>query len=1093
MMGLRKAGFLASAFIFLFVVWFGEVQGSSECTRCCQIRWGPGTSCDGTWEGWGWCWDESCYRWGDQDCNPDCSGGSVSDCIANCDPSQPCYCVIHEDPDPDPDPVCGCGDCNQACSGASYTGLCGETCGGCKTCGNICDGGFHVLVYVFDDTNENGKWDDGEEGINLGAGDPRVAGAKLEWTSGSPCSSGKGSMTENDYIVGNYRGSEDEHKNPPPASQEDCKWDDFSECSDERDGVKASCYLDCSGGKHVCIPATIESQSFGNSFDECSLIRHDWCGATNCVNCVMFGGGDKYNSSGVLQINEKWWLTPPVPYDYVGKYWHRVLRHGGGNTFRFSLDMDDNPDYEATTGTVSQFFDGGERQLIALGIASNCSNPDCPTNLSVNPQCGATVSKATFSWQSIYDESLVLPSKWVLRVDRDDIPPFYPNAGYAEGTGPPENRVKEWMTAHDYWRYATSSPVSPNDISSCAWDFGGAVPVLKCSATLDSTTLSKGGYPFTPGHYNWWSIQAVNDCDSYDGQCSVQAPGFDCVNQAPTCTPILGPNEVLYGDTSTYSSTVNDSLDPVQYSWAAAVNCDIYRNFPPFIPWRNFPYIASGPLWLDNDLYPANGSGDKALLPKSVSTDHYVRPGTFLVSEFGLVYECSYERNSSTTVRLAVSDTSLQSYCSKAVTLRHPTIKGTIYDATENLCRDISEPLPYLVFGADLSFRAAVDSPNDNISVGVNKDTGVYNFSTTYSVGSNLGSIYLEEGDFNTPLDTTFEIKCVETACTHDFDPDALPSDCTVAETDPAVLRPSFKSLSAVGAYPIPGDITVDLGYKLVSTLNGWFTVLNGSIYSGSGFDMVTPQELGSYAPYLTNSFALSSGSTDLVVRDKTLSERIVPESGSGGYGYIIDPINLAVQASDLPANDDLELISSLSDLDPSEVYYIDSNDLNDVLSGGDVEYSSSAIWDGSDGVVVIKTEGNISFTHNFYSADRNKKILFVTDEAVIFDETFGVDNPSGGGIDDSRIDVGIFTLDDINFPGSGEEEGDMTLVINGILISGGNVNFNRNRELKNKWPGVAVHFDPSYAYYLQKQMRADPSYAEKIMSIVDISWDIKD
>ena len=136
-----------------------------------------------------------------------------------------------------------------------------------------------------------------------------------------------------------------------------------------------------------------------------------------------------------------------------------------------------------------------------------------------------------------------------------------------------------------------------------------------------------------------------------------------------------------------------------------------------------------------------------------------------------------------------------------------------------------------------------------------------------------------------------------------------------------------------------------------------------------------------------------------------------------------------------------------------------------------------------------------LNFTNKFYSIDPDQKILFVTTGTVTFDDALGVttDPPSGNGTDDDRIDVGIFTFDNINFPGSGEVSGDLTLVINGLLISGDTINFNRNRELKNNHPGVAIHYDPAYVYYLQKQMRADPSYAEKIMSIVDISWDIKD
>jgi len=162
-------------------------------------------------------------------------------------------------------------------------------------------------------------------------------------------------------------------------------------------------------------------------------------------------------------------------------------------------------------------------------------------------------------------------------------------------------------------------------------------------------------------------------------------------------------------------------------------------------------------------------------------------------------------------------------------------------------------------------------------------------------VGSSLESIYLSDidgdRDIAPPPDTTLETECVETACTGTVG--SLPADCSTVLNGLSV----GPKLTTIGPYSIPGDVTINIGYKLTSSLKGWFTVRDGDIYSGSSFIMVPPQEPGSYDLYLTNSFALSSGTLD--IKDSGGVERISDK----GYGYAIDPINLAVQASDLPAN----------------------------------------------------------------------------------------------------------------------------------------------------------------------------------------------
>ena len=773
-----------------------------------------------------------------------------------------------------------------------------------------------------------------------------------------------------------------------------------------------------------CCPPNARTYTKSNGSCSCSPSCGDIvvkpAGGTDPTDCSS-GSIDVY-LSGVVNATSVWfpsWTGVGGQDDLV---WYKATNQGGG-VWKATIDLRSHAGigafnihaYVRNSSTPNKFCDGVTITKAPL--------PDCPQYLYINHQCGATNSKATFSWGDYYWGSMVKPNLWVLRVDYDD------------------NVDPEWMTDHDYWKYVPNSVVHPNAIGACGWTFMG---VWECVATLDSTTLSKGGYPFTPGYYNWWSIQAVDDCGNYSNQCSVSKGPFDCVNQAPTCTAIVGPATLLYGSSGTYTSRISDPTDPVNYNW-----------YSKFVFW----YWS---FWAQNGFSPKTGTGSL--------------PYTDISTVYTPLNEFCYDGDS-TQIRLSITDTALSTSCFKNISLRSPNIVGTIYDATNNGCGGTLTPLPYLASGAALSFKVTGYADRNNI--GVNTTTGTYTFPTSYGVTSTLYSIYLEENDIDhtkTPLDTTLKTKCVETACTVG----GLPVGCT------SIGGLNVGSgLTAVGSYAIPGDVTINIGYKLTSTLHGWFTVLDGDIYDGSGFVMIVPQEPKSYDSYLTNSFALSSGL--LNIKDSASPQRV--RISGKGYGYPTASINLAVLPSDLPANAGLKKITSLSNLDPSVVYYMEKSALSSALSN-DLDYSSKI---ASNGVVVIKTDGSINFTRKFYSTNRNRKILFVTDDTVTFkDITAGINIPNGSGSDLSRIDVGIFTLDNINFPSTGSENGDLTLVINGILISGDTINFNRDRKLQNSYPGVAVHFDPAYVYYLQKQMLANPVYAEKIMSLVDISWDIE-
>ena len=278
----------------------------------------------------------------------------------------------------------------------------------------------------------------------------------------------------------------------------------------------------------------------------------------------------------------------------------------------------------------------------------------------------------------------------------------------------------------------------------------------------------------------------------------------------------------------------------------------------------------------------------------------------------------------------------------------------------------------------------------------------------------------------------------------------------------------------------------------------GWFTSLGGSVYSGGDVDMVlsSSTEYGGFdtnEPYMTDSFAFSPA--EIEVNSVSGGEVI----SSKGYARNIGiPFDFVYGSSSSVGAVDLEEISSLASLDPSTLYKMSVDDMNDILKSGDIDYSSAI---DSDGVVVIYLEGSedLVFMNNFKTSNANKKLLLVSTADVWFSPNVGTVGPLTGSPSDAHINVSIVTSGDIYFPtGIASDNDDPaaddgTLVLHGSLFAAGNIDFSRDRGLQNTYPSVAVHFDPSYMLMLQNQLNGSADFQRQFFSLVSISWDLGD
>ncbi|MBD3366432.1 hypothetical protein GF360_03805 [candidate division WWE3 bacterium] len=529
-------------------------------------------------------------------------------------------------------------------------------------------------------------------------------------------------------------------------------------------------------------------------------------------------------------------------------------------------------------------------------------------------------------------------------------------------------------------------------------------------------------------------------------------------NDTPSCTAISGSGTVLFGDTELYTSTISDTYN-MDYSW------------------------SSTPLTCLGSFNPEQASG---VSTGQISTS-YTAPNFYESS-------CGFSAPISLEVSDNLSDSSCEASvtCSKNVTLRYPQISGTIFDATVSdttTCNPAEgETLAYFASSPDLTMTAEVPDPVDpqqNFEFSIDSGTGAYssnNQSDAFPVGSDVTGMYLELDDLDAPTDTNFQLGCV------------TPGTLSVG---PGLL--------ATGPYTVPGNVTINLGYELTSALDGWFTVVNGGVYSGSAITMITPETPGVYDNYMTDDFALSAGDlSDVESSDSNSAISSAPE-----YGYASSPLFLAIASGDLSGGEfaDISSTEDFSGLDPTMVYSMSASTFEDVLAdiGGEGDYSGDI---ASDGVVVIYIDGDITFEEPFYSGNDNRKILLVVNGGVTFSEELGVDVPAGDA-SDVTIGASVFALGDINFPSVEfeneeiDDPGDTSLVLEGAFISGGTMNFNRNRtfndlgELRNMYPGVAVHYDPAYAYYLHKQLMdsvaAGTDFESLFLSLVDISWEVEE
>ncbi len=808
----------------------------------------------------------------------------------------------------------------------------------------------------------------------------------------------------------------------------------------------------------------------------CDNLRVTNTGGSEDITCVLEADGmviDVYmNSPNAEEV----WFPTWTEYDGTGdRVWYSATHQGGG-LWKATIDLKNHPGMGKVTihGYADNCSVDG-RQPCGGGLVLNkIEDPQVADHLSETVTCSATTKEVDFRWY--YNDSYgYIPPASIIRVDKIDDPNFY-------DCGCPFSWGCNWMTENDVFSWVDSGsscykPWSWSTWNQCNW--GGYAGAAKCGVKSGcDCTFSGYQAGLLEGEYEW-DVQSIDACtEDYRNPHDFKSEkeSFTCYNEPPECGDIVGPDTVLFGDTVGFSSWVRDSMDPVEYWWeseVAGVDCNgVFSD----------PHGTAGASSIHN------------------ITTNYTAPSR---RDFCWLWDPVYKH---VPITLRVSDTEKETIKEKQILQQFPLITGTIYDATAGSCGDKSNPLPYFSTDPDLTIRGSVGGYGRSGYYDIDTSSGVYNISTDidtsyimnygpFSVNSTLQSLYLQNDDIVLPLDTNLKTACVE---------GENPDGETISD-----LYPSDSPLGAFASYTMPRgypaenydksqSTNIDIGYQIVSALDGWFTVLDGSVYSRGDVTMVTPQEPLAYDNNMTNDYAFSAG--DLGINTRIGNETISKK----GYAYNFSPsfFDIAVTDADFSTEaDGLQRIDTLLSLSPNQIYIMDASSFQNSASG---DYSSRI---SGSGVVVIYIEGDLTFEEDFYSTDPNKKILLITENKVTFSEGLGVDKPNGNGMDSSRIDVSIFTSGSIDFPGVDVDTtldivqpGDDTLVINGTLIAGGNINFNRDRtindagELRNMYPGVAVHYDPALGHYLQKQLMEDTDDFEKLfLNLINVSWDLEE
>ncbi len=709
--------------------------------------------------------------------------------------------------------------------------------------------------------------------------------------------------------------------------------------------------------------------------------------------------------------------------------WYDATYQGGG-VWKTTVDLEDH----AGTGTV--YIDAyagncysGSDIFCGRHSIEKVAEPSCPRALYQDLHCGATSQEATFSWWAANSPAL---DAYVLRVNHfDNVDPEW----YNDGT--------------DRWVWVAKDEYPPCGLNWTLWG-----PLWQC-------TLSN----LAPGDYLDWSVQAVDGCNNYQGNCIKGGDSFTCQNEAPTCSNITGPSEVISGSTVTFSTTVRDSVDSVAVTWSASYG----GSFSP-----------------ETQSYPSAGVASTA----NTSWTSVDLPITYNASDDSWV-----TNPVACTISAVVDDTDLTTTCQKNVTVRAPTISGRLFQT--------SASAPCVGSGGSLLFA---DSPEfhfyytEGYSASSPVDTSSGAYSLQALAGVQLTSATLFDADLNPPVDTRYEALCYNARFS---DGSPVPD-----------LAVSGLGVSRSTGVPLLADLDLDIGYVLNSVMDyGWFTSLDAPVYSGSGLTGMivssAPEYPGIDEAYMTSHYAFSPSAYNVSATEE-------PTNRIAEGGYAQNTGEVFHFSFDSVEDSDAQYVS-IQDLgeatDPDVIYAIGSQEFDRDINDPDRPMLNYGTIFEKDGVVVVFIDGDpdretVEFRQSLkasaLSSQPNRRYLFVTNLPVIFSPDVG--QPRADADEDTwalpdgsaDIEASIFTSSTVSFPSrispndvDNPDVQDSTITIDGSLIAGGAINMSRDLNLWNTYPAVVVKYNPMYLVYLQRQLEVNSDFQRLFLSLVSISWDI--
>ncbi len=294
---------------------------------------------------------------------------------------------------------------------------------------------------------------------------------------------------------------------------------------------------------------------------------------------------------------------------------------------------------------------------------------------------------------------------------------------------------------------------------------------------------------------------------------------------------------------------------------------------------------------------------------------------------------------------------------------------------------------------------------------------------------------------------------------------------------------------------------TAHLGYTLHS--KGWFASVGGDVYGGNAGTSVSQgipsaaDILGGFKQYLIQGLGTLFGNGDLSVKDPDGNSRY-SEDGNRNVRFTQYTDNWPIQYDFTPPQSadeisDCESFLKNSKLDPSKSYKVSSScvqDGIDSLGGGEYKL-------GGDGVVVVYVTGSDEITFGvgnkeFRSKSDAQRILFVVEGSVAVSKDLGAATISLS--DRPQIESAFVSSGNVSFESAGDVDGDLipddlSVVVEGPIISKTGIDFNRDRGINNGYPSSVVKYSTIYIDKLREQEAKSDSPNYSGLSVVDISW----